>query len=270
MKLHCLNLGCGERFHLDWTNLDLRPAGPSVQLWDVSKDLPFTDSSFDVVYHSHLLEHFAKADGMRLLKQCYRVLQPNGVIRVAVPDLEQIARLYLEALDKSLGGDRAWRNRYDWMLLEMYDQAVRDVPGGEMLAHLYRDPIPEEGFVASRMGGELRRLKTARAEGTHQKPPKKGSRVRNLASRKIARLAFGRKGFHEHEVGTFRLSGEVHRWMYDRYSLARALESAGFRSPRKFAAAESAIPGWSGFHLDTEPDGSVYKPDSLFMEAIRP
>ena len=35
-------------------------------------------------------------------------------------------------------------------------------------------------------------------------------------------------------------------------------------------ASESRIPGWSEFHLDTEPDGTVYKPDSLNMEAVKP
>jgi SAM-dependent methyltransferase len=264
-----LNLGCGQRFHSDWENLDFLPGGPGVHAHDLRKGIPFPDLSFDVVYHSHVLEHFSKADGMQLLRQCHRVLRAGGIVRVAVPDLEQIARLYLEALNKSLDGDRAWQSRYDWMLLEMYDQTVRDVPGGEMLAYLNLDPIPEQGFVASRMGGELRRLKAPRPKDTHDRPPGTGSRIRNLASRKIARLALGRKGIQAHDLGTIRISGEVHRWMYDRFSLARALEEAGFSSPRKLGPADSGIPGWTNFNLDTESDGSVYKPDSLYMEAIR-
>lgn len=57
--------------------------------------------------------------------------------------------------------------------------------------------------------------------------------------------------------------------MCDRYSLAQTLEKAGFNSARKLGAAESAIPAWTSFNLDTEPDGKVYKPDSLYMEATR-
>jgi predicted SAM-dependent methyltransferase len=269
LKSRHLNLGCGERFHPEWVNLDLHPANPSVRGWDLQEELPFADGSFDVVYHSHVLEHFSKAEGLRLLQRCCRVLRPKGIIRVAIPDLERIARLYLEALDKSVAGDRAWQNRYDWMLLEMYDQTVRDVSGGEMLTYLNRDPIPEQDFVASRLGGELRRLKTSRPEDTDQGPPRLGLRIRNLASRKIARLALGRKGIQAHDLGAMRISGEVHRWMYDRFSLARALEEAGFSSPRKLGATESSIVDWASFNLDTESDGTVYKPDSLFMEAIR-
>jgi SAM-dependent methyltransferase len=267
--VRCLNLGCGERFHPEWVNLDLHPTDTSVRGWDLQEGLPFPDGSFDVVYHSHVLEHFPKAEGLRFLKQCYRVLRPNGIIRVAVPDLEQIARLYLEALDKSVAGDPIWQTRYEWILLELYDQVVRESSGGEMLAYVRRNPIPERDFVASRIGGEFRRMTAPASECTARKPVKVPSKLRNLVSRKTARLALGQQGIRAHDLGAFRITGEVHRWMYDRYSLSRALEQAGFRSPHKVEANESAVAGWTEFQLDTEPDGSVYKPDSLFMEATQ-
>jgi SAM-dependent methyltransferase len=267
--VRCLNLGCGERFHPEWVNLDLHPANPSVQEWDLQKDLPFPDGSFDVVYHSHVLEHFSKGEGLKFLKRCWRVLRPNGIIRVAIPDLEQIARLYLEALEKSVAGDPIWQARYEWILLELYDQAVRESSGGEMIAYVRRDPIPERDFVASRIGGEFRRMTAPTLKGAAQKSVKFPSKLRNLVSRKTARLALGKQGMRAHDSGAFRITGEVHRWMYDRYSLGHALDQAGFRSARKVEADESAIAGWSEYQLDTEPDGSVYKPDSLFMEAVR-
>ena len=68
----------------------------------------------------------------------------------------------------------------------------------------------------------------------------------------------------------FRRSGELHKWMYDRYSLGKALSTAGFTDIKQCGAAESRIAEWANFHLDTEPDGRTYKPDSLFMEATRP
>ena len=58
--------------------------------------------------------------------------------------------------------------------------------------------------------------------------------------------------------------------MYDRYSLARLLRDSGFRDPVRREANESLIPGWTKFNLDTEPDGTVYKPDSMYMEAVKP
>ena len=72
------------------------------------------------------------------------------------------------------------------------------------------------------------------------------------------------------QLGRFRRGGEVHLWMYDRHSLARLLQEAGFEDPQVVGPSESQIPDWTSYHLDTEPDGIVYKPDSLYMEAVKP
>ena len=71
-------------------------------------------------------------------------------------------------------------------------------------------------------------------------------------------------------LGRFRRGGEIHFWMYDRYSLGKVLKESGFKDLRIMNAAESQIPGFVSFNLDTEPDGTVYKPESLYMEAIKP
>jgi len=58
--------------------------------------------------------------------------------------------------------------------------------------------------------------------------------------------------------------------LYDRYSLAQLLCTAGFVNPTVQTATQSWIPEWDSFNLDTPPDGTVNKPDSLFMEALKP
>lgn len=266
--MKCLNLGCGTRFHPDWVNLDIHPQAPEVKKWNLQSDLPFPEASFDVVYHSHVLEHFSRADGLRLLQSCRRVLRKGGIVRVAVPDLESIARVYLRALEESLSGNETWKKRYDWVLLEMYDQASRDNPGGEMMSYAKQESLPDRDYVIERVGREFHSMTSPRPPGTGAASSKFAG-LRDLLSRKLIRLLQGREGIKTYDVGVFRNSGEVHRCMYDRYSLERALLKAGFVSPRVVGAAESSIDGWAKFHLDTEPDGQIYKPDSLFMEAIR-
>ncbi|MCM0753974.1 methyltransferase domain-containing protein [Desulfovibrio aminophilus] len=246
-----LNLGCGRRFHPDWVNVDFRSSGPGVLACDLSRGLCFADQSFDVVYHSHVLEHFPKPQAPGFLRECLRVLRPGGVLRCAVPDLETIARLYLRLLEGASAGDSTSRERYEWIMLELLDQMVRERSGGEMLAHWKREPMPAEDFVIERVGSEVRRALAA---------------VR--AAKRAAPAAWTRPTAAE--IGAFRLSGEAHHWMYDRYSLARLLEEAGFKEPRVRRADESAIPGFNAFLLDIEADGSTRKPDSLFMEAFRP
>jgi hypothetical protein len=71
-------------------------------------------------------------------------------------------------------------------------------------------------------------------------------------------------------VGRFRLGGEVHQWVYDRYSLAKVLREVGFIEPLVQTATTSGIRGWGGYSLDTLPGGEVIKPDLFFMEARKP
>ena len=63
--------------------------------------------------------------------------------------------------------------------------------------------------------------------------------------------------------------GELHRWMYDRYSMTALLTHVGFHRVVIMNATESRIPGWAGFCLDTDRDGRVLHRDSLYVEAVR-
>ncbi len=72
------------------------------------------------------------------------------------------------------------------------------------------------------------------------------------------------------EVGRFRLGGEIHQWMYDRYSLSQLVTKSGFVQVQDCSADSSYIEGFAAYCLDTEPDGTIYKPDSFFLEAQKP
>lgn len=275
-----LNVGSGDRFHTGWVNLDCRPTSPKVRRHDLRSGIPFPDGSFDVVYHSHVLEHFSRSAGLKFLGECHRVLKGGGILRVAVPDLECIARLYLDSLEDARRGVTGARDNYDWMVLEMYDQTVRERTGGELVEYLRQDPIPNWDFVRQRWGVQADILldslrREVNLDEKHQQPSKRawGYLIRNpgtVLRNKLARMILGEDDWKALQFARFRREGEIHLWMYDSYSLARLLQSAGFAHTQRFGAAESQIPGWSAFHLDTEPDGNIYKPDSLFMEAIRP
>ncbi|OLE67678.1 MAG: hypothetical protein AUI36_06350 [Cyanobacteria bacterium 13_1_40CM_2_61_4] len=76
------------------SKLDI-PWSPDLMIHDVRKPLPFADNFMTAVYASHLLEHLYLDETHRLLGECLRVLQPGGVLRVVVPDLQAIVREYL-------------------------------------------------------------------------------------------------------------------------------------------------------------------------------
>lgn len=69
-------------------------------------------------------------------------------------------------------------------------------------------------------------------------------------------------------LGDARQRGEIHQWMYDRFNLSTLLTEVGFSGPKVMDAFSSHIPKWQSYHLDTNSDGSVYKPDSMYLEAF--
>jgi len=69
---------------------------PDVQL-DISKSkLPFEDSSVDAIYTSHTLEHVFPDTLDFILSEFYRVLKPEGRLRIVVPDIDLAIRAYLD------------------------------------------------------------------------------------------------------------------------------------------------------------------------------
>ena len=100
-----LNLGCGNRnFGSDWTHID-GAEYPHVDSHNVIS-LDYRDKSVDLIYASHLIEYFDRAEIVTVLKEWKRVLRIDGMLRIAVPDFYQMAKLYLVDsydLEKFLG-----------------------------------------------------------------------------------------------------------------------------------------------------------------------
>src|SRR5438552_2626896 len=179
-KATMLNLGCGGSFHSSWVNVDVVATHPSVIRHDLRQLLPFPDAAFEAVYHSHVLEHLSREQGRFLIVECWRVLQPGGLIRVAVPDLETICRLYLRYLEEAVAGQPGAAEKYEWITLELMDQMVREYTGGQMAEYWAKEPMPAEVFVLERMGqevkGALTQLRRA-PKGEAIKKPQKPSQA---------------------------------------------------------------------------------------------
>ncbi len=269
-----INVGCGLHYCHDkeWTNLDFVKSGPRVIGHNLLKGIPFSNDAFELVYHSHVLEHFSKQDGEKFIKECFRVLKPGGIIRIAIPNLEEIALNYLFFLKQAWDNpeDKESKLNYQWMMLELYDQTVRSSFGGEMLKYLSQDIIENEEFVFTRIGDEGREIRKGILESEENAKTNHLINLRSIKKliRKSIRLISRKRNIYE-KIGRFRLGGEIHQWMYDRYSLRQLLLEAGFEGFLIQDAFTSYNPNWKAYNLDGK-DGVVRKPDSLFIEAIKP
>ncbi len=278
MKL--LNLGCGNNYHKDWLNIDFVSTSEFVKEHNLLNGIPIKDDSVDVVYHSHVLEHFSKEDGYHFIRECFRVLNKDGIIRIAVPDLEIIVKEYLKNLQLAIEGDKEAKNNYEWIKLELFDQMVRNKSGGEMLKYLQQPVISNETYVFNRIGLEGKIIRESflnKPSPFHNEIKKRQLKTFGLklilkkVKRVFEKIKPGKSTMTMQQskalqIGQFRLGGEIHQWMYDRYSLSEVLKKVGFEEIKICNAFESKILNWETYELDVV-NGEVRKPDSLFIEA---
>jgi glycosyltransferase involved in cell wall biosynthesis/predicted SAM-dependent methyltransferase len=85
----------------EWFNSDILDLNQYAQQnkftflqFDATEALPFLDGYFDFIVASHFMEHITRAQGKAFLKECSRVLKPDGIIRIVVPDTAKIAEEY--------------------------------------------------------------------------------------------------------------------------------------------------------------------------------
>jgi predicted SAM-dependent methyltransferase len=109
-----------------------------VHYLDVTNQFPYSDNSFEGAFCSHVLEHIDRRFVPHLFAEVFRVLEPSGIFRVAVPSLELAIKSYQpNAPDACLNmifesNHRSSKNTHKWMYSE------------ESLTRIFR----ESGFVA--------------------------------------------------------------------------------------------------------------------------
>ena len=102
LNIGSFNIGSyGTMFHYGWRNLDVidlrawaQGHGYSFVCHDVTRGLPYDDGIVDLIFASHVLEHFTYEQGAALLAECHRVMKPGAVMRVLVPDAERLIAAY--------------------------------------------------------------------------------------------------------------------------------------------------------------------------------
>ncbi len=85
-----LNIGGSNRFiRKNWRILDYKQKYLDYNLnLFISPTLPIKNHSVDLIITSHCIEHIGDKPTAHLLKECYRILKPGGVMRIVVPDID--------------------------------------------------------------------------------------------------------------------------------------------------------------------------------------
>jgi len=97
-----LHVGCGKNYFNGWINADIDPCAELIVF--LEKKLPFPNDSLERIYSEHVLEHLPYETGVFFLKEAHRTLKPGGIIRIAMPDLDDLIDGY----------QKDWR-RFDWV-----------------------------------------------------------------------------------------------------------------------------------------------------------
>jgi len=66
---------------------------------NASHHIPLPSGGVDAVYTSHMFEHLDRREAASFLAEARRVLRPDGILRVAVPDVAKYINKYLETGD---------------------------------------------------------------------------------------------------------------------------------------------------------------------------
>lgn len=98
MKLH---LGCYQKKIHGYVNVDIREEVNPDLIDDVFSLTKIQDNSADIIYACHVLEHAKPSEAKKALSRWYSILKSDGVLRLAVPDLEAVFNYYLQTSNLS-------------------------------------------------------------------------------------------------------------------------------------------------------------------------
>jgi predicted SAM-dependent methyltransferase len=91
MKLH---LGCGKRYIPGFVHIDVVEYPHIEHVTSIDNLSCVADSSVDLIYNCHVLEHFKRREIGRVLREWRRILLPGGVLRISVPDFAKLVEVY--------------------------------------------------------------------------------------------------------------------------------------------------------------------------------
>ncbi len=92
-----LNIGGGEWYYRGWDNIDFYVDQYFIDYKiDMRLQTPVNipDGCASLIFCSHVLEHFSDDVALFTLRECHRLLKPQGTVRLSVPDMDVAFEAY--------------------------------------------------------------------------------------------------------------------------------------------------------------------------------
>ena len=203
-KLIKLNLGCGKNLKKNFINIDFyQHKGFKIDLkCNLAKKIPLRSNYADYAYSSHLLEHLFWYQGLRFLKEIFRILKKNGKIRILVPDFKKIFKEYVDGNKDYFKVIKKNLNEKDYLYYK----------------NLLRKPRNQ--------------ISTSSFRNSSSTPPSWHNSVKKInIEKKILRARF----FHHtiDIVNWFTHQHDEHKTLYDYEKMKSLLKDIGFKKIRK-------------------------------------
>lgn len=151
MKLH---IGCGKKVLPGFIHVDVEKHEHVDAQCDIRKlDTCFEPGTVDEIYACHVIEHVSRHEILALFASLHKLLKPGGILRMAVPDIEQAIALYCRGMPlyPNLYG-LLWggqRTQYDYHTVGFdfatLSKMLESVGFSDILRYEWRDFLPD-GF----------------------------------------------------------------------------------------------------------------------------
>lgn len=89
-----LHLGCGAVALPGFTNIDQRYQPGVDEIDNVALLRRYEPGTVALIYSCHVLDHFSRWEYKHVLARWAALLRPGGLLRIATPDFEAVARYY--------------------------------------------------------------------------------------------------------------------------------------------------------------------------------
>jgi len=105
-------LGSATSGHKNYEEFEKKNKTILVIHYNLLFGIPFENNSIPNIYTSHFLEHLTLEDGKKMLRECFRIMKKDGMLRICIPLIEDEIKDMENAIKEYKKGDSTLIQKY--------------------------------------------------------------------------------------------------------------------------------------------------------------